>query len=328
MAEPPWSRTSVEDVNENEKPKSFKLNRYLPTLLTPQDELTMDDMLMMIEEAVNQREPTPIDELVLEFTQAQSPSATIEKPKTKTVLEYLNSNHEIEDSSPLTTAEIPRLRQHWLDEFADILGGVPDKLPPLRVINHTIPLIDPEKRYRYYMPRCPDSLRGQLAEKIDRYMRAGWWEPKTVSQAAPMLCIPKKDGKLRTTIDCRERNSNTIKDVTPLPDQDRIRMQVAGAKFRSKIDLSDAYEQVRVVPEDVVKTAFATPSGTYLSHVMQQGDTNAPSTFQRLMNTIFREYIGVFMHVYLDDIFVFSNSIEEHERHLRLVFERLREHQL
>ena len=64
-------------------------------------------------------------------------------------------------------------------------------------------------------------------------------------------------------------------------------MQVASAPFHSKIDLSDAYEQVRIMPEDVHKNAFATPMGTFLSQVMQQGDTNAPSTFQRLMSTIF-----------------------------------------
>ena len=153
-------------------------------------------------------------------------------------------------------------------------------------------------------------------EKIEKYTRSGWWEPKTVPQAAPMLCIPKKTGKLRTVIDCRKRNDNTVKDVTPFPDQDQIRLDVAKAKFRSKIDMSDAYEQIRVEPSDVKKTAFATVYGTYISHTMQQGDCNAPATFQRIMTMVFRKFIGRFVHVYLDDIFVFSNSIEEHESHL------------
>ena len=61
---------------------------------------------------------------------------------------------------------------------------------------------------------------------------------------------------------------------------------------------------------------------------MQQGDCNAPATFQQLMTIIFQEYIGRFVHVYLDDIFVFSNSIEEHEKHLGLVFDKLRKAQL
>jgi hypothetical protein len=170
--------------------------------------------------------------------------------------------------------------------------------------------------------------RDELHTKINRYVGSGWWEPRSVMQAVPLLCNPKKDGKLRTVVDARQRNNNTIKDVTPLPDQEVIREDVARAKFHSKIDLTDAYKQVRVRPEDVEKNAFATITGTFVSHVMWIGDCNAPATFQRLMTTIFRDAIGRSMHVYLDNIFVYSNSIEEHEEHLCLIFERLREHQL
>lgn len=92
--------------------------------------------------------------------------------------------------------------------------------------------------------------------------------------------------------------------------------------------MSHAYEQIRIEAADIWKTAFSTIYGTAVSHVMQQGDCNAPSTFQRLMTWIFREYIGVFVHVYLDDIFVFLNLIKEHEGHLELVFSRLREQKL
>jgi hypothetical protein len=80
--------------------------------------------------------------------------------------------------------------------------------------------------------------------------------------------------------------------------------------------------------EDVWKTAFATVQGIFESLVTQQGACNVPSTFQRLMNRIFQDYIGVFIHVYLDDIFVFSDSIEEHQNHLGLVLNKLREHSL
>ncbi|KAG9223377.1 hypothetical protein CCMSSC00406_0009268 [Pleurotus cornucopiae] len=207
------------------------------------------------------------------------------------------------------------------------MKGPPDGLPPLRDINHTIPLLDEGKRYNYYLPKCPDSLKSQLSEKITRYTRTGWWEAAQVDQAAPMLCVFKKSGMLRTVVDCRKRNENTRKDVTPFPDQDTICMDVARAKYRSKIDFSDAYEQVRVEPADVWKTAFATIYGTFHSNVMQQGDCNAPSTFQRIMNHIFRDFIGRFVHVYLDDVFVYSNTIEDHERHLKLVFAKIREYQ-
>jgi len=85
------------------------------------------------------------------------------------------------------------------------------------------------------LPRCPDVLKQQLSDKIRVYTDTGWWEMKSVPHAAPMLCIPKKTGKLRTVVDCRKRNDNTVKDVTPFPDQDQIRMDVAQAKFHSKI---------------------------------------------------------------------------------------------
>ena len=78
----------------------------------------------------------------------------------------------------------------------------------------------------------------------------------------------------------------------------------------------------------IPKTAFATIFGTFVSRVMQQGDCNAPSTFQRLMTTVFREYITRFVHIYLDDIFIYSSTIEEHEHHLVMVFKQLRNAQL
>lgn len=171
-------------------------------------------------------------------------------------------------------------------------------------------------------------MKPELMAKIKRYMDAGWWRRATVTQAAPILCIPKKNGSLRSVVDCRKQNENTDRDVTLFPDQDQIRMDVARAKYRSKIDLSDAYEQIRVEPGDVWKTAFATVYGTFESQVIQQSDCNAPSTFQRLMTEIFREQIGIFVHVYLDDIFVFSNTVEEHEEHLKIIFQKLRDAQL
>ena len=88
-------------------------------------------------------------------------------------------------------------------------------------------------------------------EKIACYMCAGGWEPAQAEQVAPMLCVKKKTNKLRTVIDGQQRNDNTIKEVTALPDQDVIRLDVDRVKIHSKIDLSDAYEQVCIVPSNV-----------------------------------------------------------------------------
>ena len=88
------------------------------------------------------------------------------------------------------------------------------------------------------------------------------------------------------------------------------------------------YKQICIIPEHIHKTVFATVLGTFRSQVMQMGDCNAPSTFQRLMTAIFRDCISWFIHVYLDDIFIYSHSIEEHEQHLGIVFQQLRDHHL
>jgi hypothetical protein len=184
--------------------------------------------------------------------------------------------------------QLPNLCKKWIESAADILTGAPSHLPPLREVNHKIPLIDKNKRYNYHLPQCPDSLKTQLINKIQLYKEARWWEETNVSQATPMLCIYKKDGtKLRTIIDGHKRNDNTEKDVMPFPDQEQIRNDVARGKYRSKINMSNAYEQIRVEPGDMWKTTFTTIYGTFVSHMMQQGDCNAPATFQRLMTVIF-----------------------------------------
>ena len=117
-------------------------------------------------------------------------------------------------------------------------------------------------------------------------------------------------------------------DVTFMPDQDNIRNSVACGQYRTKINISDAYEQIRVHPDDVWKTAFSTIYGCYVSNIMMMGDCNAPSTFQRFMTHIFKEYIGRFCQVYLNDIFIYSDTIKDHEHHIQLIVDKLLAHEL
>ena len=128
----------------------------------------------------------------------------------------------------------------------------------------------------------------------------------TAKQAVPMLCVLKKNGKLRMVFDLHMQNKNTEKDISPFPDQDTIWHGVARAAYRSKLDMSEAYEQICVHNEDIPRMAFTTIFSTFVSRVMQQGDCNAPSTFQRLMTSVFCDFITRFVHVYLDDIFIYS----------------------
>jgi hypothetical protein len=111
----------------------------------------------------------------------------------------MNTNR-IESNQNGMRVKIPDVearRERWFAEYADILGGVPLEPPPMREVNHRIPLIDASKRYYYHLPRCPEAMKPQLMEKLRQYTDAGWWTAKAVPQAAPLLCIPKKSGKLR-----------------------------------------------------------------------------------------------------------------------------------
>lgn len=146
----------------------------------------------------------------------------------------------------------------------------------------------------------------------------------------PMLMLKKPNLadntlRLRTVIDCRERNANTRKLASPLPDIDAILRNVAAHPYRTLLDGKDAYEQIRVITEHVPRTLFNTPDGTMASLVMQLGDCNGGATYQSLMNHLFAAYIGVFMEVYLDDIIIYSDTAEEHMKHVKLVIDILRE---
>jgi hypothetical protein len=101
-----------------------------------------------------------------------------------------------------------------------------------------------------------------------------------------------------------------------------------GARVFFKIDLRSGYHQLRIRPSDIAKTAFATRYGLYEYTVMSFGLTNAPAYFMYLMNKVFMKYLDKFLVVFIEDILVYSRNEEEHEGHLRLVLQKLRDNQL
>jgi len=198
-------------------------------------------------------------------------------------------------------------------------------LPPMRVINHSIPLIDEQKVYPWRPSRCPEPLRAQWSAKRQIYLLTGRWQVTSAGNTVPMLLIRKPGtDTLRTVVDLRERNKNTKKLSSPLPDMEGILRRVARHPFRSLLDGQDAYEQIRIIPEHVPRTAMATPDGNMVSHVTQIGDCNAPATYQALMNHLFGEYIGMWMDVYLDDLVVYSDTLEDHVTHIQTVVDILK----
>ena len=199
-------------------------------------------------------------------------------------------------------------------------------LPPLRAINHTIPLIDEMKTYPWRPSRCPEAFRSQWAEKRNAYIKSGRWNITSAGNTVPMMFIPKpgtNPPRLRVVVDLRERNKNTHKLTSPLPDMEGMLRHTAGKSYQTMLDLKDAYEQIRIVPEHIGRSAVTTPDGNMVRLVIQQGDCNAPATYQALMNLLFSSYIGRFMDIYLDDIAIYSNTLEEHIRHVKLVLDIL-----
>jgi hypothetical protein len=140
--------------------------------------------------------------------------------------------------------------------------------------------------------------------------------------------MKKKDQSLRLCVDYRLLNAVTIKNKYPLPRTDILFYQLAGAKVFSKVDLCLGYHQIKICPEDIPKTVFFTRYRLYKYLVMSFGLTNALAHVMYLMNSVFMSELDKFVMMFIDDILVYSKNEEEHEQHLWIILQWLRDHQL
>jgi len=189
---------------------------------------------------------------------------------------------------------------------------VPEELPPARKIMQKITLIDPTKLLKTPTFKAPQALMTKYKTWINKQMNASILCRTSVPGGASMFVEAKCDGRIRPLVDLRFRNDNTQADHTQIPEQSIILNAVARGRFRSKIDLRDAYFQTRVHPDDVKYNTIKSPCGGFTSLVMMEGDMNAPGTFVRTMEDLFHDELGKNIWVYIEDIFVFSDTFEEH----------------
>ncbi len=224
---------------------------------------------------------------------------------------------ELVDSSQL---------EELLDSYADVFEEIPDGLPPERPsVGHIVPLKDGANPPPLRQYRLSHAERQELESQVETLLAKGWIQPSSSPFGAPVLFVPKKDGGFRMCIDYRALNKLTIKNKWPLPRIDDLLDTLSKAKVFSALDLAQGYHQIRIAESDVPKTAFCTPLGLYEYRVLSFGLSNAPATFQRVMSeTLAEEIRAGFVVVYLDDILVFSKSVDEHLEQLERVLSKLR----
>ena len=236
-----------------------------------------------------------------------------------------SNNYPDEDSEEPRIEDIP---EPYRDLAVVFSKKEADKLPPHRLTDCKIVL---EKGATlHYGPIYP--LSNEESEVLKQYIKEnlakGFIRPSESPAGYPVVFQKKKDGTLRVCVNYKKLNAVTIRNSYPLPLITEIMELVKGARYFTKLDLRSAYNLVRISAGDEYKTAFRTKYGHYEYLVMPFGLKNAPAVFQSFINSVLRPFLEKFVILYLDDILIFSNTLEEHHNHVRQVLEKLIENNL
>ena len=232
-----------------------------------------------------------------------------------------------EVNQELPTRVLPKFNE-LLQHFKQLFQQT-GQLHQTRTTKHTIELTS-KRPFRLAPYRYSKEKRQIIREQIPEMLADGVIEPCVSPYSSPIIIVKKKDGQPRFCVDYRKLNSITVDMVQTIPRITDALKTMGTARIFSTIDLKSGYWQVPMDPSAKQLTAFTTPEGeTYQFRVMPFGLKNAPGTFQYFMSQeVLLGYIEKFCVVYLDDIIVYSQTVEEHLQHLTLVFERLTIHGL
>ena len=239
--------------------------------------------------------------------------------KFKNITDQNEADKEILSKLPIG---VQKLVDKFPKPFMEYTG-----IGPVRPNDHCIE-VDPHETppFRPIYPMSEDELQ-TLKKELTALLNSGRIRPSVSPFGAPVFFVYTED-KMRLVVDFRALNRITRRNSAALPNIQEILDQLSGAKYFTKLDLASGFHQIRVKEEDVPKTAFRTKYGHFEWVVMPFGLCNAPSTFQSTMNDIFRDYIDVFLTVYIDDILIFSHTYDEHLIHIEKVLQRLDDHNL
>ena len=240
------------------------------------------------------------------------------------------------DTGSSLADSIASLRQQYADIFEP-----PKGLPPDRGIEHVIPTLPDAQPPFMRMYRLSPAELAEVKSKVHDLLKRGLIEPSTSAYGAPILFFKKKTGELRMVVDYRALNKLTAKNRYPLPRIDHLFDKLHGAQYFTRLYAASGFHQILLKPDDRPKTAFRTPFGHYQFKVLPFGLTDARATFQTVMIKLFDqahfdasgaaipgELLSSFVLVFIDDILIFSKTAEDHQRHLRTVFELLRQEKL
>ena len=204
-----------------------------------------------------------------------------------------------------------------------------DELPQHKKWDHVIELIPGSKEFSTKLYAMSPNEQEELDKFLDENLKSGRIRPSKSPMASPVFFVKKKDGSLRFVQDYRKLNSITIRNRYPLPLLPDIMSRVTGAKYFTKLDVRWGYNNIQIREGDEWKAAFRTNRGLFEPLVMFFGLCNSPATFQTMMNDIFRSLIeeGV-VAVYMDDILVFTKTLEEHRSVVKRVLQILKDNKL
>ena len=243
---------------------------------------------------------------------------------TRADIESHRANKEKPKTDP--RAKLPKEYHDFLDLCEP--DAPPPESKPHRDFEITLtPGADPHRDVGFSpLRRMSDDELREVKHYLDENLANGNISPSSAPIASPVLFARKADGSLRFCIDFRKLNAITQKDRYPLPRIDEVLRLVIGAKYLSKIDIRLAFHRVAVALKSRPLTTFRTAYGAYQCNVMPFGLSNAPSTWQRVINDALFEGLGSFCCAYVDDILIWSKSLGEHRRDVRRVLETLRRH--
>lgn len=226
---------------------------------------------------------------------------------------------------PLSRKELlARLPQFLHSRVEAFMKQNADNLPEHNEEDHQIEILDGKEPpfARGYRPIAPQELE-VVKQYIDELQAKGFIRPSSSPAASPVLIVRKPSGGLRVCIDYRGLNDVTIKNRYPIPNVNETLQKLRGCNYFTTLDVIAAFNRIRIAAGDEWKTAFTTRYGQFEYLVMPFGLCNAPGTFQSYINNSLKEYLDLWATAYLDDVLVFSKTLEEHEEHVQKVVDRL-----